>query len=99
MAREHLPFTGPFLLTNLLMKKLVESSPSRVITLSSVTHFVVQRFDFDVDYAGDHDLNGYVNYAYSKLANILFSRELGKRLGGKFTLMLTSELDRKKCCV
>lgn len=71
---------GHFLLTLLLLDKIKDSAPSRIINVSSVAH-VLGRIDFD-------DINYDVNYhpikAYcrSKLANILFTRELAQRLMG-----------------
>ena len=72
--------SGHFFLTYLLLDLLKHSAPSRIINLSSATH-VMGKIQFD-------DLNGEKNYhpirAYvqSKLANILFTRELAKRTEG-----------------
>ncbi len=71
---------APFLLTNLLRERLVESSPARVITVSSEAH-KRGRIDFD-DLQGKARYNGLKAYAQSKLANLLFNRELARRLGG-----------------
>ncbi|XP_010730056.3 retinol dehydrogenase 13 [Larimichthys crocea] len=72
---------GHFLLTNLLLDKLKESAPSRVINLASLAH-LVGKIDFE-------DLNWEKKkfdtkraYCQSKLANVLFTRELAKRLQG-----------------
>lgn len=71
---------GPFLLTGLLADLLMSSSPARIITVSSENHRGAKAgLDFD-------DLqmrNGYSSskaYAASKLANILFTVELERRL-------------------
>jgi NAD(P)-dependent dehydrogenase (short-subunit alcohol dehydrogenase family) len=73
---------APFLLTTLLLDRLRESAPARVITTSSDAH---QRgtIPFD-DMAGERAYGpfGFVRYGQSKLANILFTRELAKRLQG-----------------
>ncbi len=71
---------GHFLLTNLLLDTLKKSAPSRVITVSSAMHFL-GRIDFTSFYAE----NGYgptTAYGQSKLANILFTKELASRLEG-----------------
>ncbi len=70
-----------FLLTNLLLDLLEKSSPSRVITVSSAANFKGQiNFD-DLDLKNNY--NGLIAYRQSKLANVLFTVELSKRLDGK----------------
>ncbi|MFP6583497.1 MAG: SDR family oxidoreductase [Candidatus Hydrogenedentota bacterium] len=71
---------GHFLLTNLLLERLKSSAPSRVVTVSSVMH-VQSEIDFD----NLQSENGYKTmdaYKQSKLANVLFSMELARRLEG-----------------
>jgi NAD(P)-dependent dehydrogenase (short-subunit alcohol dehydrogenase family) len=72
---------APFLLTNLLLERLKASAPARIITVSSRAH---RRGVLDFD-----DLNwerrkydGLQAYGASKLANILFTSELARRLTG-----------------
>ncbi|OQR69803.1 retinol dehydrogenase 11-like [Tropilaelaps mercedesae] len=71
---------GPFLLTNLLLNKLKQSAPSRIVTLSSSLHHF-GRIDPD---RMDYRLYNVPMQVYSdtKLANILFTRELARRLKG-----------------
>jgi len=72
---------GYFLLTNLLLDRLVESAPARVVTVASVGH---RRGTMDFDDLGYE--RGYFimkAYARSKLGNVLFSNELARRLEGK----------------
>uniref|UniRef100_A0A4W3JPR9 Si:dkey-174n20.1 n=1 Tax=Callorhinchus milii TaxID=7868 RepID=A0A4W3JPR9_CALMI len=69
---------GPFLLTNLLLDRLRESAPSRVVTVSSDT-YTFAKLDFSRLNA---EGNRFANYSRSKLANILFTRELARRLEG-----------------
>lgn len=78
LAVNHL---APFLLTHLLLDKLEASGPARVVNVSSNAH---HRAAFDLD-----DLNwerrrysGIGAYGATKLANILFTRELARRLEG-----------------
>ena len=71
---------APFLLTNLLLPKLTGSAPARVITVTSDAHSAAS---LDLDDPGlEHGWNSWRSYANSKLANILFTRELARRLDG-----------------
>ena len=69
---------APFLLTALLRDRLVESAPARVVTVASDAHNG-GRIDFD-DLSGERTFSGWAAYCQSKLANILFTRELARRL-------------------
>jgi NAD(P)-dependent dehydrogenase (short-subunit alcohol dehydrogenase family) len=73
---------APFLLTALLQDRLKESAPARVITTSSNAH-TGAHIPFD-DMAGEksYGLRGFERYGQTKLANILFTLELGRRLEG-----------------
>jgi NAD(P)-dependent dehydrogenase (short-subunit alcohol dehydrogenase family) len=68
---------APFLLTNLLLDRLRDSAPARVITTSSDAHRNA-RIDFD-DLHGEREFAGWRAYGQSKLANVLFTRELARR--------------------
>jgi NAD(P)-dependent dehydrogenase (short-subunit alcohol dehydrogenase family) len=69
---------APFLLTNLLLDRLRASAPARVVTMSSGAHRgAALRLD-DVEMRGKY--NGLRQYANTKLANILFTRELARRV-------------------
>jgi len=71
---------APFLLTRELEEPLRAAAPSRVITVSSEAHRQA-RFDL-TDLQGAERYRGMTAYANSKLANILFTRELARRLDG-----------------
>jgi NAD(P)-dependent dehydrogenase (short-subunit alcohol dehydrogenase family) len=71
---------APFLLTNLLLERLAESSPARVLTVASHAHRR-GRIDFD-DLQGERSYSGSRAYDQSKLANVLFGYELARRLHG-----------------
>ena len=71
---------APFLLTNLLLPKLTASAPARVITVTSDAHSAA-RLDLG-DPNLEHGWDSWRSYANSKLANILFTRELARRLDG-----------------
>jgi NAD(P)-dependent dehydrogenase (short-subunit alcohol dehydrogenase family) len=71
---------GYFLLTALLRDRLVASAPARVVSVASEAHRgAVLEFD-DLQMARDY--NGWTAYRRSKLCNILFTRELARRLAG-----------------
>src|SRR5215204_6092647 len=69
---------APFLLTHLLLDRLTHSSPARVVTVSSHAH-AQGRIDFD-DLQGERNYSGAKAYNQSKLANVLFTYELARRL-------------------
>jgi NAD(P)-dependent dehydrogenase (short-subunit alcohol dehydrogenase family) len=71
---------APFLLTSLLMDRLKHSAPARVVTVSSNVQ-ATGRIDFD-DLQGEQSYSGARAYNQSKLANILFTYELARRLPG-----------------
>ncbi|XP_060576274.1 retinol dehydrogenase 12-like [Ruditapes philippinarum] len=71
---------GHFLLTNLLLDLLKKSAPSRIINVSSSAHRM-GHINFD-DLNGEKSYSRVGAYAQSKAANILFTRELSKRLKG-----------------
>jgi retinol dehydrogenase-14 len=71
---------APFLLTRLLVDRLIESAPARVVTLSSEAQRQ-GRIDFD-DLQGERSWSGQRAYNQSKLANIMFTYELARRLEG-----------------
>ncbi|XP_036423727.1 dehydrogenase/reductase (SDR family) member 13 like 1 [Colossoma macropomum] len=78
---------GPFLLTNLLLDRLKECAPSRVINVSSHGHDV-GTIDFNCISThkrlgmGSSDMDIFKMYCHSKLCNVLFTHELAKRLKG-----------------
>ena len=71
---------APFLLTNLLFERIKASSPSRIITTSSVAHRGAY-INFDNLQFERERYNGVEAYRQSKLANILFTKELARRSG------------------
>ena len=73
---------GHFLLTNLLLDSLKKSTNARVVTVSSMAHKHAKFIDWDLLTKKTSSISGISEYATSKLANILFSRELSKKLFG-----------------
>ncbi len=73
---------GPFRLTQLLMDRIVASSPARIVTVSSTAHRSARNgMNFD-DLQSIAHYSGMQAYGQSKLANILFTTELARRLAG-----------------
>ncbi|MCS7060900.1 MAG: SDR family oxidoreductase [Anaerolineae bacterium] len=77
MALNHLNY---FLLTHLLLDVLKAAGSARVVNVSSDAHRMA-KMDFD-DIEGQRRYSGWRMYGQSKLANILFTRELARRLQG-----------------
>jgi NAD(P)-dependent dehydrogenase (short-subunit alcohol dehydrogenase family) len=71
---------APFLLTSLLLDRLNSSAPARIVNTSSVAHKGA-KINFD-DIQGEKHYSGIRAYGQSKLANILFTYELARRLQG-----------------
>ena len=71
---------APFLLTSLLLDGLAASAPARIVTVSSGAH-TRGRIDFD-DLQGGRNYSGQRAYSQSKLANVMFTYELARRLDG-----------------
>src|SRR5207244_4734535 len=69
---------APFLLTSLLLDRLKQSAPARVVTVSSHVQAMGQ-INFD-DLQGARSYSAARAYNQSKLANILFTYELARRL-------------------
>lgn len=77
-ALNHLAY---FLLTLLLFDKLTTAGRARIVNVASGAHRTCPEIDFD-DLQGERGYTGRMAYAQSKLANLLFSQELNRRLRG-----------------
>src|SRR3989441_10574208 len=73
-------YLGPFLLTMLLLDPLKARAPSRIVNVSSEAHRGAS-IDFD-NLQGERTYSGYRAYGQSKLAQILFTHVLARRLQG-----------------
>ena len=73
---------GHFLLTQLLRERLQTSAPARIVTVASRAHRRASALDWDVLRQSTGSRTGVMEYSNSKLANVLFSAELGRRLAG-----------------
>src|SRR5690348_1590696 len=75
---------GHFALTGLLLEQMLPVPGSRVVTVTSLAHRVRARINFD-DLQGERSYRRVAAYAQSKLANLMFTYELQRRLSGAAT--------------
>ena len=73
---------GHFLLTQLLLERLRASAPARIVTVASKAHYRARDIDWNAVRQPTVTRSGLPEYGVSKLANVLFSAELGRRLAG-----------------
>jgi NAD(P)-dependent dehydrogenase (short-subunit alcohol dehydrogenase family) len=73
---------GPFLFTLLLVERLKGSAPARIVNVASRAHHNARSIDWDALRRPGTSTAGLGEYAVSKLANVLFTKELARRLAG-----------------
>ncbi|KAF9368192.1 hypothetical protein CPC16_005594, partial [Podila verticillata] len=74
---------GHFVFTNALLDRLKESQPSRIVVVSSLAYQRLPEDSFDISKINDQTVGKpMTRYGRSKLANILFSNALARRLSG-----------------
>jgi retinol dehydrogenase 12 len=73
---------GHYLLTRLLLDRIIESGPARIINVSSEAHYRPKQLDWDVLRKKTRTITAMREYQVSKLANVLFTKELARRLEG-----------------
>ena len=73
---------GPFLLTDLLRQRLIDSAPSRIVNVASTAHNFARRGMVFDDLMAERSYKQMEVYGRSKLANILFTAELAERMAG-----------------
>ena len=73
---------GPFLFTQLLLDRIRLSAPARIVTVASRAHTRVAGINWDDVRLPTKGKAGLPEYGISKLANVLFSAELGRKLAG-----------------
>jgi dehydrogenase/reductase SDR family protein 13 len=74
---------GHYLLTRLLLDKIVASAPARIVNVASAAHYRVKKIDWDALREPARTRTAFHEYGVSKLANVLFTEELARRLDGK----------------
>ncbi|MBM7520388.1 SDR family oxidoreductase [Nocardioides nitrophenolicus] len=73
---------GPFLLTELLRDRIVETGPGRIVNVASAGHYRARGIDWEAVRRPSVTRTAFDEYCVSKLANVLHARELGRRLAG-----------------
>ena len=73
---------GHFLLTQLLLGRIEAAAPARIVTVASKAHYRARGIDWEAVRAPTRTRTGVQEYGVSKLANVLFSAELARRLAG-----------------
>ncbi len=73
---------GHFLLTQLLLERIKSSAPARIVSVASRAHYRATGIDWRAVREPTKTRTGLSEYGVSKLANVLFSAELGRRLKG-----------------
>jgi dehydrogenase/reductase SDR family protein 13 len=74
---------GPFLFTNLVLPRLMESPEGRIVTVASAAHFTAKRMNWSgLERRTTPKRSGFADYAVTKLMNVLHVRELARRLAG-----------------
>jgi NAD(P)-dependent dehydrogenase (short-subunit alcohol dehydrogenase family) len=75
-------YVGPYLFTTLLLDRLKESAPARVVIVASEAHYRVNGIDFEAVREPTKTRTGFHEYSVSKLANVLHAQELARRMDG-----------------
>jgi retinol dehydrogenase-12 len=73
-------YVGPFLLTGLLLDRLRESAPARIVNVSSIGHYRAPGIDYEAVRQPTKSRTGLPEYSVSKLGNVLHAQELARRL-------------------
>jgi dehydrogenase/reductase SDR family protein 13 len=73
---------GHYLFTRLLLDHLAKTGPARVVNVSSKAHYQAKAIDWTAIEKPTKSLTALDEYAVSKLANVLFTKELARRCNG-----------------
>jgi len=72
---------GPYLFTRLLLDRLVQAGHARIVNVASKSHYQAKGIDWRALNEPTRTVTGLREYAVSKLSNVLFTKELARRLG------------------
>lgn len=73
---------GPYLFTRLLLDRIKQAGQARIVNVASESHYRARGIDWDAVRKPTRTTTGMHEYAMSKLSNVLFAKELARRLDG-----------------
>ena len=73
---------GPYLFTRLLLDRVKQAGQARIVNVASASHYNATGIDWDALQQPTRSATGMREYAVSKLSNVLFAKELARRLDG-----------------
>ena len=73
---------GPYLFTRLLLDRITQAGQARIVNVASASHYQAKQIDWDALRKPTRSITGMREYAVSKLSNVLFAKELARRLEG-----------------
>jgi NAD(P)-dependent dehydrogenase (short-subunit alcohol dehydrogenase family) len=73
---------GHYLFTRLLLDRIKESGPARIVNVASASHYSAKGIDWEAVRKRTKSTTGMHEYEVSKLSNVLFTKELARRLEG-----------------
>lgn len=73
---------GHYLFTRLLLDRIIESGPARIVNVASASHYQAKGIDWDALQKPTRTVTAMHEYSVSKLSNVLFTKELARRLEG-----------------
>jgi NAD(P)-dependent dehydrogenase (short-subunit alcohol dehydrogenase family) len=73
---------GHYLFTRLLLDRIIESGPARIVNVASASHYQAKGIDWAALQKPTRTVTAMHEYSISKLSNVLFTKELARRLEG-----------------
>jgi retinol dehydrogenase 12 len=73
---------GHYLFTRLLLDRIKQAGRARIVNVASKSHYQAKGIDWDAVHRSTQSRTGLPEYAVSKLSNVLFTKELARRLDG-----------------
>jgi dehydrogenase/reductase SDR family protein 13 len=74
---------GHYLFTRMLLDRIIATGPARIVNVASASHYRAQGIEWDALQKPTRTVTAMHEYSMSKLANVLFTKELARRLEGK----------------